>query len=63
VLDRWITQGCADEVERRLGYRFALEHAAHTEAVAPGGELDVNLDLHNSGFASPFNYRPILLKA
>jgi hypothetical protein len=61
VLDLWDTQGCGQEVERRLGYRFALDRAAHTETVAPGGELDVEVELHNSGFTAPYNRRPVEL--
>src|SRR5690606_34540125 len=30
VLDRWEDQGCADDVERRLGYRLAFARAAMT---------------------------------
>lgn len=59
VLDAWDSQGCGEEIERRMGYRFVLDRAAHTEAVAPGGELDVEIDLHNNGFTAPYNKRPI----
>jgi hypothetical protein len=59
VLDLWDSQGCGPEVERRLGYRFVLDRAAHTEAVAPGGELDVEIDLRNTGFTAPYNKRPV----
>ncbi len=61
VLDLWDTQGCGAEIDRRLGHRFALAHAAHTEAVAPGGVLEVEVAVHNHGFASPFNERPVEL--
>ncbi len=59
VLSAFEAGGCQDEIEQRLGYRFALDRVTHTESVAPGGELALELDLHNSGFASPYNQRPI----
>jgi len=59
VLAVWDTGGCSDEVRRRLGYRFALQQVAHSESVAPGGELALELDVANTGFASPFNGRPV----
>jgi hypothetical protein len=61
VLDLWDDQGCGGEIERRLGYRFALDRVAHTETIAPGGELDVEIELHNSGFTAPYNRRPVEL--
>jgi len=61
VLDLWDAQGCGPEIDRRLGHRFALAHVAHTETVAPGGVLEVEIAVHNHGFASPFNERPVEL--
>jgi hypothetical protein len=59
VLDGWELQGCAGEINNRMGYRFALDKVSHSEAVAPGGELGLEIELHNSGFASPYNERPV----
>jgi len=59
VLAVWQTQGCAAEIDLRLGYRFAVARVAHTERVAPGGILDLEVDVVNRGFASPFNERPV----
>ena len=59
VLAIWDDQGCAAEVDQRLGYRFAVTRVAHTERVAPGGVLDLELDVVNRGFASPYNERPV----
>jgi hypothetical protein len=59
VLDIFEAEGCADEINRRLGYRFALDKVSHSESVAPGGELGLEVELHNSGFASPYNARPV----
>lgn len=61
VLAVWETDGCDGEIRDRLGYRFSLVRASHTERVAPGGELLVDVDLVNSGFASVYNRRPVEL--
>jgi hypothetical protein len=61
VLAGWQTGGCATEIRRRLGYRFVLERATYNEAVAPGGELTVTIDVANRGFAAPYNRRPVEL--
>lgn len=59
VWDRWRNDGCAEEIGRLLGYRFRLVRAVHTEAVAPGGVLDLEIQVQNDGFASPYNPRPV----
>jgi hypothetical protein len=59
VLASFEAQGCSDEIHRRLGYRFALHQVAHSESVRPGGELALSVSLTNSGFAAPFNARPV----
>jgi len=61
VIDGWVSGGCDDEIRRRMGYRLVIEHAAVSQAVAPGGVLHVDVDLHNVGFAAPYNPRPIEL--
>ena len=59
VLAAWEAQGCKTEVVRRLGYRLALQRVKHTSKVAPGGELVVQADIANTGFAAPYNARPV----
>jgi hypothetical protein len=59
VLAVWDTQGCAQEIDDRLGYRFAVTRVGHTERVAPGGILELEVDVMNRGYAAPFNQRPV----
>jgi hypothetical protein len=59
VLGRWDDQGCGEDVERDLGYRFNVVAAAHSESVPPGGELEVGFDIDNTGYAAPYNARPL----
>ena len=49
------------EIRRRLGYRFVLNKLTLLNQVAPGGNLELHLDLINQGFASPYNPRPVYL--
>jgi hypothetical protein len=60
VLDRWTTDGCMDEVKRRLGYRLSVADVYHS-APAAGADLQVALRIKNSGFAAPMNPRAVEL--
>ncbi|MCC6527486.1 MAG: DUF4832 domain-containing protein [Polyangiaceae bacterium] len=61
VLDGWQAQGCLPEVKRRLGYRFALGSASYSQRVRPGGVLALDVSVTNTGYASPFNARPVFV--
>jgi hypothetical protein len=61
VLAGWQAQGCYDDITRSLGYRFVLTQVRYSESVAPGGELALELNLANTGFAAPFNKRPVYI--
>lgn len=58
VLNRWESDGCMDEVKRRLGYRLSLKDVATSKAAA-GKALRVKLNIKNSGFAAPGNPRHV----
>jgi hypothetical protein len=60
-ITRWETEGCLDEIEARLGYRFHIEEAALPSTVPAGGRLVGRLDVANLGWASPYNPRPVYL--
>lgn len=57
VLSRWTTEGCMDEVKRRLGYRLELLQASISDSIKPTGTFNLYLQITNKGFASPFNPR------
>jgi hypothetical protein len=59
VLNGWTSQGCMSTIRRNLGYRLALKEAFIPGSVRPGGALSLDIRLHNDGFASMFNPRPI----
>ena len=61
VLNRWINEGCMDEVKRRLGYRFELLEATISDSVKPSGIFNLDFKIANLGFASPYNPRNLEL--
>ncbi|MDB5758710.1 MAG: hypothetical protein JWM30_1999 [Burkholderia sp.] len=61
VLDRWGTQGCLTEIEKKLGYRFALQSGSYSVSGKPGGAFTANLTIQNQGWAAPFNGRDVEL--
>ncbi len=61
VLAGWEADGFMDEVKRKLGYRFALESIDYDPAALAGGQLSVSIDLVNTGWASPYNPRDVVL--
>ena len=57
VYNRWINEGCMEEIKRRLGYRFSLIDAAISDSIKPKGIFHAEISIRNEGFASPFNPR------
>lgn len=57
VLSRWNSEGCMDEIKRRLGYRFELQQATISDSIKPTGIFNLDFQIANYGFASPFNPR------
>ena len=57
ALDRWRTEGCYEEISKRLGYRYRLiEGTAPTRATA-GKPMSLTLTFTNDGWAGIFNPR------
>lgn len=59
TLDIWRDEGCFDEIEERLGYRFVMSEGRYSEEVARGNTFTVSIDLKNEGFSAPYNPRDI----
>ena len=57
VNNDWQTGGCLNNIKRKLGYRLALKDATFQLA----DSLYVIINLQNSGYAAPFNPRPVQL--
>ena len=59
VLDSWGDH--IVDAQRRLGYRFRLTEGHFTDGVRPGRSFEVDLGVHNDGFATPYNPRAVRL--
>lgn len=57
VLNTWRSQGCIEEIARRLGYRFSLVNSEISTSLKPGGKFFAKLQVENKGWASPYNPR------
>ncbi|HEX9872656.1 MAG TPA: DUF4832 domain-containing protein [Candidatus Tectomicrobia bacterium] len=61
VLDSWTAGGCMDTIRRRLGYRLVLKKARFSSSVQPGGLLNLEIQLSNTGYAALYNPRPVFV--
>jgi len=61
VINAWRDNGYLDEVKCRLGYRLHLESISYNTSANPGGSIDAQLNLTNTGFAAPYNPRTVEL--
>ena len=61
VIGRWETDGCLDEIQRRLGYRLSLTDVYHSMAAVAGNTFSVKVSIKNSGWAAPMNGRGVEL--
>ena len=53
----WRNNGTFDELNRRMGYRYQLVSGTYSDQVAQGGQLSVNMQIRNVGFAPLYNAR------
>ena len=54
--------GCMSEIQRRLGYRFALTDSILPQEASAGSSIGVDLNVQNIGFAAPINPRDVRLE-
>ncbi|MCP4871396.1 MAG: DUF4832 domain-containing protein [Proteobacteria bacterium] len=59
VLDSWTDGGCRDEIERSIGYRYAL--SAGGAVANSDGDVEVSLTLTNVGWGALYNPRTAYL--
>lgn len=59
VYQGWREQGCMNEIQRRLGYRFRLIDSAIVDKVKPAGRFSMSFRVTNDGWASPYNPRSL----
>ncbi len=61
VIDIWESEGCLDNIKRRLGYRYLLKSAQMQDAAKPNGSVHFKINLANRGFANVYNPRDVFL--
>jgi hypothetical protein len=61
VPNTWQPGGCLDDVERQLGYRLSLTSVTSSPSVTRGTKLPFQMTIHNSGWASVMDHRPLHL--
>ncbi|OJH37733.1 DUF4832 domain-containing protein [Cystobacter ferrugineus] len=61
VINGWTSGGCKPEIDRRLGYRFALVSATFPATATRGAAMPLDIQIKNEGWAAPFNPRSVEL--
>jgi hypothetical protein len=61
VLNKWIQQGCMEQVQNRLGYRFRLLSTRSASSVRQGDRLFFRMLIRNTGWAGTVTRRPVYL--
>lgn len=59
MFQKWRSQGCMEEIKRRLGYRFRLVNSNAPSTVQVDGNFSMNFQIANDGFSSPYNPREV----
>jgi Domain of unknown function (DUF4832)/Domain of unknown function (DUF4874) len=57
TLNIWKTQGCYEEIAKKLGYRFVLNTSEIPVQASQNQNFNLKLTLQNQGYATPFNER------
>lgn len=61
VINGWTSGGCRPEIDRRLGYRFALVSATFPATATRGAAMPLDIQIKNEGWAAPYNPRSVEL--
>jgi hypothetical protein len=56
-VSRWSSQGCYNDISKRLGYRFRLLSGVIPGSASRGSTLAISLRMTNEGFAGIYNQR------
>jgi hypothetical protein len=60
-VSRWSSQGCYNDITKRLGYRFRLLSGSLPGSATRGNTMSVKLKMTNEGFAGLYNQRGLEL--
>lgn len=59
--NKWEEQGCMSNIKKNLGYRFVLKEGYFPSDATAGNHYTFTLSIENTGYASPYNERPVQL--
>jgi Domain of unknown function (DUF4832)/Domain of unknown function (DUF4874) len=59
TLNQWRQEGCFDEIEKKIGYRFVAIQSEMPQSISRSLKIPLRLTLKNEGWAAPFNRRSI----
>lgn len=54
VISGWKAENCFKEIQNNLGYRFVLQRAGFSNQVSQGGNMRLEIELKNAGWAGVF---------
>jgi hypothetical protein len=57
VISSWKSEGCYEEIDKRLGYRLSLIRAEIPDTLKAGSKNDIIIEIKNTGFARPWYFR------
>lgn len=58
-MNQWSSEGTLSRVSRSIGYRFQFDSISHTDSVARGSAITVNVNMRNVGWARIYSARPL----
>jgi hypothetical protein len=61
VNNDWDSSGCMASIKKKLGYRIVLRTATFPVQAKRGALINISLQMENTGYAAPFNPRPVQL--
>jgi hypothetical protein len=61
TVQSWKDDGCFDDIDRQIGYRYALLEGVFPESVKAGASIPFSITFRNHGWASNYNERPVFL--
>ncbi len=61
VIAHWKSSGCYDSIRAHLGYRLTLRSASIPDHARRGQQMQLALDIKNTGWAAPISSRELLV--
>lgn len=60
-MNRWLSDGCYDDVKNLMGYRFQLDQVSHSSTAKKGETVRVAIDLRDVGWARICSARKLVV--